>query len=227
MRTLEEQVSRAYPWLLMLAILASLATSSVWPVVVLVIVPLVLRGWRMRHGRQLLIYRQITLRVALEALAAAIVVASVGVLVLSLDVPLLSWGWFSLVAAASGDTNGTATNVVVVPLEIPFLAIPFLLLLIWVLPDLAEVEERVFRAGTRDWWDGLRRSVTFGAAHLMMGIPIGAVLPLTLAGLWLTHQYFRGGVARSTRYHLAYNLFLVLVATLVFVVLPLVLPDDL
>src|SRR5205085_11402239 len=107
---------------------------------------------------------------------------------------------------ATGDTGGTATNVVVVPLEIPIIAIPFLALLIWVLPDLAAVEERVFRADTRDWLDGLRRSFTFGVAHLMMGIPIGAVLPLTVAGLWLTHQYFKGGLERSTRYHPAYNL---------------------
>lgn len=224
--SLEERVSRAYPWLLALAIVASLATASVWPVVLLVTVPLVLRGWRMRHGRQLAIYREITPPVALEAFAAALVVASVGVAILSLDLPLLTWGWFSLVAAATGDPSSAATNVVVVPLAIPVLAVPFLALLIWVLPDLAAVEERVFRAGTSNWLDGLRRSFTFGLAHLMMGIPIGAVVPLTVAGLWLTHHYFKGGVARSTRYHLAYNLFLVLVATLVFVVLPFALPHE-
>ena len=223
---LEERVAQAWPWLIPVAIVASLASRSVWPVAALVLLPLVLRGWRMRHGRQLRIYREIGPRVVGEALLAALVVTTVAVLVLSLGIPFLSWGWFSVVAQATGDQSGGATNIVVVPLEIPLLAVPFLVLLIWTLPDLAAVEERVFRLGTRDWLDGLRRSVSFGLAHLIMGIPIGAVVPLTLAGLWLTRHYFRGGIARSTRYHLAYNLCLVIVATLAFVVLPLLVGDD-
>ena len=193
----------------------------------LVLLPLVLRGWRMRHGRQLRIYREIGPLVVGEAFLVALVVTTVGLVVLSLDSPILSWGWFSVVAQATGDQTGGATNVVVVPLQIPLLAIPFLVLLVWVLPDLASVEERVFRLGTRDWVDGLRRSIGFGAAHLVMGIPIGAIVPLTLAGLWLTWHYFRGGIARSTRYHLAYNLCLVFVAALAFVVLPLLLGSEL
>src|SRR5205823_5364809 len=156
----EERVAQAWPWLIPIAIVASLVSRSVWPVVALVLLPLVLRGWRMRHGRQLRIYREIGPRVAGEALLAALVVTTVAVLVLSLDIPILSWGWFSVVARATGDQSGGATNIVVVPLEIPFLALPFLALLVWTLPDLAAVEERVFRLGTRDWLDGLRRSVT-------------------------------------------------------------------
>jgi hypothetical protein len=34
-------------------------------------------------------------------------------------------------------------------------------------------------------------------------------LALSLGGLWLTHQYFRGGVERSALHHTAYNLILV------------------
>jgi hypothetical protein len=218
-------VARAWPWLIPIVVVVSLASGSIWPVAALVTVPLVLRGWRMRHGRQLRIYREIGPRVAGEALLAAMVVTTAGVLVFALDNPILNWGWFSVVAEATGDRSGGATNIVVVPLAIPLLALPFLALLVWTLPDLAAVEERVFRLGTRDWLDGLGRSFTFALAHLVMGIPIGAIVPLTLAGLWLTWHYFRGGVARSTRYHLAYNLFLVVVATLAFVVLPLLLDE--
>ena len=214
MADLEDNVSRAWPWLLLGAIAIALAVGSVWPIAVVVVLPLVLRGWRMRHGRQLAVYREITPRVVGEALLMALVVMAVGVLVLSLGVPGLDWGWFSLIADATGSETGP-TNIVVVPLELPLLAIPFLGLLLFLLPDLAGVEERVFRRGTRGWADGLRRSFVFGAAHLVMGIPIGAVIPLTLAGLWLTWHYFRGGVARSTRYHLAYNLVLVSVACLI------------
>jgi hypothetical protein len=224
--SLEERVAQAWPWLIPLAIVVSLVSRSVWPVVGLVLLPLLLRGWRMRHGRQLRIYREIGLGVVGEALLAALVVTTVGVLVLSLDSPILSWGWFSVVARAAGDESGGATNIVVVPLEIPLLALPFLALLIWTLPDLAAVEERIFRLGTRDWLDGLRRSLSFAVAHLIMGIPIGAVVPLTLAGLWLTWHYFRGGTARSTRYHLAYNLCLVCVAAFAFVVVPLLVGDE-
>lgn len=217
----EERVAQAWPWLIPVAVVASLASGSVWPVAALVLLPLVLRGWRMRHGRQLRVYREIGPRVVGEAVLAALVVMTVGLLVLSFGGPILNWGWFSVVARATGDESGGATNIVVVPLEIPLLAAPFLALLVWTLPDLAAVEERVFRLGTRDWLDGVRRSVTFAIAHLVMGIPIGAIVPLTLAGLWLTWHYFRGGVARSTRYHLAYNLCLVGIAALAFVLLPL------
>ena len=225
--SIEDRVAQAWPWLIPLAVAASLISHSVWPVVALVLLPLVLRGWRMRHGRQLKIYRELGPSVVAEAFLVALVVAAVGVVVLSLDSPILSWGWFSEVARATGDRSGGATNIVVVPLEIPLLALPFLALLVWTLPDLAAAEERIFRLGTRGWLDGLRRSVTFAIAHLIMGIPIGAIVPLTLAGLWLTWHYFRGGTARSTRYHLAYNLCLVCVAALAFVVLPLLLGDQL
>jgi hypothetical protein len=220
----EAQVSRWWPWLLAAAIPIAVVSGSLWPIALVVLLPLVLRGWRMRDGRQLALYREITPRVGLEALVAAAVVLGVAVAILSLDFAPLNWGWFSLVSDAIGGESGP-TNIVVVPLEIPILAVPFLALLLFVLPDLAMVEERVFRVGTRDWLDGVRRSVVFGAAHLVMGIPIGAVAPLTLAGLWLTWHYFRGGARRSARYHLAYNAILVVIATLALAA-PALFPDD-
>jgi len=225
--TFEGRVGWAWPWMVGTAVIFAVPLKSLWPIALLVLLPLVVRGWYMRHGRQLRMYREFTAGVLAEALLAAVVVTSIGVSILSLRVPLLNWGWFSVVARATGDASGGATNVVVVPLEIPLLAVPFLLLLLWVLPDLAAAEERVFRLGTRGWLDGLWRSVVFAMAHLVMGIPIGALLPLTLAGLWMTWRYFRGGAERSTRYHLAYNLCLVGVAVLVFVLLPLALGEAL
>jgi len=213
---LELRLSELWPWLLVVAVPVAVVTGSVWPIALVVLAPLVLRGWRMRHGRQLAVYREIGPRVALEAIGAALVVMALAVAVLSLDLPVLGWGWYSLVADATGDASGGATNIVVVPLEIPLLAVPFMALLLFLLPDLAGAEERIFRVGTRNWRDGLRRSFVFGAAHLVMGIPIGAVIPLTLAGLWLTWHYFRGGARESTRYHLAYNVVLVTVAAVVF-----------
>jgi hypothetical protein len=210
----ETRVAELWPWLLLAAVVVALSTGTLWPIAAVVVGPLVLRGWRMRNGRHLATYREITPRVAAEAFLAALVVMTIGVVVLSLDLPVLNWGWFQLVGDAVGEPTGP-TNIVVVPLEIPLLAVPFLALLVFVLPDLAAAEERVFRVGTHGWLDGTRRSLVFGAAHLVMGIPIGAVVPLTVAGLWLTWHYFRGGARESTRYHLAYNLVLVGVACLI------------
>lgn len=83
-------------------------------------------------------------------------------------------------------------------------------------------EEELFRDGTRNWRHVLPRSLVFGLMHLLPGVPIAAALALTIAGLWFTRQYFRGGVARSTTYHLAWDYELVDVVTIALVAFSLV-----
>lgn len=120
-------------------------------------------------------------------------------------------------------------------------AVVFLPVLALALPWLARTEEESYRRRTRNWLDGSLRSLRFGLSHLLMLIPLGASLALTLAGLFFTWQYFQGaadpraaaipdpdiradvqrelGVRRSTLYHAAFNttlvtaLFITIIAT--------------
>jgi hypothetical protein len=104
----------------------------------------------------------------------------------------------------------------------------FVALLIPLLPLFAEREEEAFRMGAEGWSRPrrVRRSVEFGLVHLIMGIPIGVALALSLGGGYFTWAYLRGyraggrraAVIESTCSHLAYNLEIM---TLVFVVLVL------
>lgn len=110
-----------------------------------------------------------------------------------------------------GDGSGGA-NLVFSGLQWKWYALVFLPVLAIALPHLAEIEERSFREGTRNWKHGIIRSIRFGLEHLIMMIPIGAALALSIGGLWFTHQYFKGGRERSTTYHAAYNTILVMVA---------------
>jgi hypothetical protein len=105
----------------------------------------------------------------------------------------------------------------------------FLALLIPALPLFAEAEERMFRLGAehRTRWGRLRRSVEFGLAHAIIGIPIGVALGLSVGGMYFTSCYMRvfrrGGdqnaaMLESTRAHTAYNatVFLLIGAVLLF-----------
>ncbi len=68
------------------------------------------------------------------------------------------------------------------------------------------IEEKWFRLGTQNWFEGLYMSLFFGIVHCLVGIPIAAGLAITFAGLWFTHQYFIGGIELSALHHTTYNL---------------------
>jgi hypothetical protein len=82
--------------------------------------------------------------------------------------------------------------------------------------------ERRTRAGR------LRRSVEFGLAHAIIGIPIGAALGLSVGGLYFTNRYMwtfrRTGdadlaMAESTRAHLGYNVLVLLIVAVALTLL--------
>ena len=125
---------------------------------------------------------------------------------------VLSWvfGW--------GDGTGQG-NVLFFGLQWKYYAIAFLTVLFFALPSLARLEEEAYREGTVNWAQGLVRSIRFGLIHLIMLIPLGAALALSIGGLWFTYQYFKGGVERSTLYHSVYNSIIIAVIFVV-VVLP-------
>lgn len=112
------------------------------------------------------------------------------------------WVWST--TFGSGDGSGGA-NLTLSGLQWKWYALIYLPVLMFALPRLAKEEEELFREGTRTWSEGIKRSIVFGLVHLIMMIPLGAALALSVGGLWFTRQYFKGGVTRSTTYHAVYN----------------------
>jgi hypothetical protein len=115
--------------------------------------------------------------------------------------PIL-WVFSSLFGWGDGSGQG---NIMFSGLKWKYYAMLFLPVLLFALPSLAKYEEDDFREGTRGWADGVKRSIKFGLIHLIVLIPLGAALALSIGGLWFTYQYFKGGVERSTVYHSVYN----------------------
>jgi hypothetical protein len=174
----------------------------------------ILRGLRTRH-----------FALAVPVLIVVLVVATV-----LIQIPGLSWGWWSAIGGVGTPALGVSKNSHG-PLEwiIPAL---FVVMLVPALPLFAESEERMFRAGAqhRSNWRRARRAVEFGLVHAIIGIPIGVALALSCGGAYFTWAYLRGyrrgddvlvdpeaddrrreahGVMESTRSHLAYNLTIV------------------
>ena len=124
--------------------------------------------------------------------------------------PFLDISWIYLIA--KGDQ---ATNIAIMPVTLPYVGILYLALFAVNIPLFAAAEERRYRRGTKNWRDGAWRSLRFGLAHWVMGIPLFAALALTLPGLWYTFIYLRDGEDAATTHHTTYNLtlcFLLLIA---------------
>lgn len=188
---------------------ASLLFRNTLPITAYVLGSLALAAWQGRSADHLRWYRHIRPHVVAQDLGVLVAVIAAAAGLLSLDNPVLNFGWYQyLVQDVGGDPSGGG-NIITAPFSYPVLVLPFFALLLFVLPRMAEAEELIFRRGTRTWTQGVVRSVVFGLAHMLVGVPLAIALALGLGGLWFTHQYFRGGVARSTVYHLTYNLIVV------------------
>lgn len=144
--------------------------------------------------------RRVTLPVVcLNLLVLAATVATA--LTLLALFPALDRSWLYLLPG----TGGHAGNLGLMPIQIKYFGIAFLLLFAVSIPDLARSEEVRYRQGTRNWRHGVWRSVRFGLAHCVVGVPLYGGLALTVGGLWFTFQYFQGGVEGSTLHHATYN----------------------
>jgi len=148
-------------------------------------------------------------------LGLPVLVAVVAAAALLVQVPGLSLGWWTAIGGTGNIVTGGTSRTAGTSLEwlIPTV---FLFLLVPALPLLAEREEEVFRVGAEDWSVARRagKGLQFGLAHLVMGIPLGVGLALSLGGWYFTWAYLRGhrrgggreaGLLESTRSHLAYN----------------------
>ena len=141
--------------------------------------------------------------------------AVIAVAVLAMTVPPLRWGWWSALGGVGNPILGSTTATAGSWLD---WAIPatFMALLAPALPLFAHREEQIFRQGVehQGWPTRVRRAVTFGLVHAVVGIPVGAALALSIGGAYFTHRYLREyhatgsateALLESTRAHTAYN----------------------
>lgn len=147
-----------------------------------------------------------------------------------LQFPPLDWGWWTALGGLGNPVTGGTERTSGTPLAwiVPLV---FVVMLIPALPLFAEAEERAFRLGAeqRTQWGRVRRSVEFGLAHAIIGIPIGAALGLSVGGLYFTWSYLRmygqthdeqRAMAESTRSHLAYNIVVISIVVVALTLSP-------
>lgn len=178
------------------------------------------------HGKTLAVVRG--LRWRHFVLAVPVVLLIVPTAWVLIQLPVLSFGWWTMIGGQGNPVVGvTDKDYGIVSVVIPLF---FIGLLIVGLPLLVAREEWVFRRGAerRGSVDNVGRSVLFGLAHAVVGIPIGAALALSIGGLYLTWCYLEGwretrsqsgALLASTRAHLAYNLTIITLVLISLLVL--------
>jgi len=168
------------------------------------------------HGRRRVVEITRGLRPRHFLLAVPAIACVLGAVIVLVQIPVLDWGWWTALGGFGNPVTGGTDRTTGTPFEwlVPLV---FLVMLLPALPLFAEAEERVFRLGAEHRSRGgrFRRSVEFGLAHAIIGIPIGAALGLSVGGMYFTSRYMRtfartgddhAAMAESTRCHLAYNL---------------------
>jgi hypothetical protein len=143
------------------------------------------------------------------------------------QVPGLDWGWWSALGGQGNPVFGASDSTAGTVWEWLVPAV-FVLLLIPALPLFAYAEEQMFRRGAQQWTTRRRavKVVQFGLVHVLIGIPIGTALALSVGGAYFMATYLRAfrshpseaeATLESTRAHTAYNgsiITLVLVAVI-------------
>lgn len=177
---------------------------------VIVVVVLLARAARVAWARRDLacaVWRGIRPRHVAGSLGLLVVVIGVSVTAAT-AVPVLGRGLGDLFATtgnvvfapvdvaaeANGATTGTGPNLTLLAVVTGFLGLLALLL-----PWFAFVEEEVFRAGAEAWGlaQRLLAALVFGAAHLVMLVPLAAALGIAVAGFAYGEVYRRGTVRPS------------------------------
>jgi hypothetical protein len=178
------------------------------------------------RGKTLSVVRGLRWRHFVRALGIVVLIVPTAWVMIQL--PVLSFGWWSMIGGEGNPVVGvTERDYGIVSVVVPLF---FIGLLIVGLPLLVSREEWVFRRGAerRGSTDNVARSVLFGLAHAVVGIPIGAALALSIGGFYLTWCYLEGwkrtrsqtqALLESTRAHLAYNLTIIAMVLVSLVVL--------
>ena len=150
------------------------------------------------------------------------VVGSLGLLAVVIGVTVAAVMTVPVLAYGLGDLFATTGNAVFAPVDVAaeatraaagdgantafLVAVTvFLGVLALLLPWFAFVEEEVFRAGAEAWGLPTRigAALLFGAAHLIMLVPVAAALGIAVAGFAYGEIYRRGVARRSRRSHRA------------------------
>jgi phosphatidylethanolamine-binding protein (PEBP) family uncharacterized protein len=178
------------------------------------------RGWRAWRRELVGGLRPRHFLLAVPTIALVLVAA-----VVLLQVPGLDVGWWTAIGGIGNPVVGGTERTSGTALEWLVPAV-FLGLLVFALPLLVTREEEMFRMGAESWTPQrrVRRSVEFGLAHALIGIPVGVALALSVGGGYFTWAYLRGvrrsggsqraGVLESARSHLAYNVSILAIVAL-------------
>jgi hypothetical protein len=150
------------------------------------------------------IYEAITLVDLTYAAAGLVLVLSVYFGLIKLA-PWLSWTWTKVLNDGGEPGIQAGENLTVATIRLRWIGPLYGVALVFCLPLLAHIEEQWFRGGTVGWEQGIIRSFLFGMVHCVVGVPLAAGLAIGVFGLWLTQNYFWGGVHQSTEVHTAYN----------------------
>lgn len=133
-------------------------------------------------------------------------------------VSLFSWLKRKFIDSDSENNDDKISgNFNLIPVQIKYFGLLFVIILAFNLPQFAGIEEHWFREGLLSWKSALIMSLALGMVHCLVGVPIGAGVAISFAGLWFSYQYFNGGVELSTVHHTTYNL--VAISLLFFVLL--------
>jgi hypothetical protein len=156
--------------------------------------------------------------------APLVLTGVVAVAMVLMLVPPLDWGWWTALGGTGNPITGGTEQTAGTVLEWLVPAV-FVVLLLPALPLFALTEERMFRAGAEDWSWRRRafKALQFGCAHVLIGIPIGVALALSLGGAYFQAVYLRAfrrsglrsaAVLESTRAHTAYNATIIAIVAL-------------
>lgn len=139
-----------------------------------------------------------------------------GAATLLVQIPGLSWGWWTGWFGGTGNPVTGGTTLTVGTTWEWLIPLVFLTVLMPLLPLFAFAEERMFRQGAQRWANRRRAwmVVKFGLVHALIGIPIGVAMALSLGGAYFMSVYLRTwrrlsserqATLESTRAHTAYN----------------------
>ena len=168
----------------------------------LITLPMVTNLWdERRMAKNWDVFSSISISIVFQNLL--VIVAVIAVFVgLTKVAPFLKWSWFSLFSKEDPETGESTpqegTNIHLIPSNVKYFGLAFLVLLAVNLPRYAHMEEEWFREGTISWEHGLLMSALFKLAHCP-SVPIGAGLAISVAGLWFTTSTVGGGA--STIHH--------------------------